>query len=265
MLATMTEAPADSEPLALDLDDLPFRTDRGVGARANLGLLVLKTDRTIEDEFRFLLPDEGVALYAARLDSPSEITAEKLRQMEPRIGPATHLLPEIALDALGFACTSGSLVIGEATVAKHVRTVRPGVCVTDPVTAALAAIEALGAERIALLTPYLRTINLTLRAALQARGIRIPVMGSFNEADDRTVACITPESLEAAIVRLGASNACDAVFVSCTSLRVAKIVARCEGRIGKPVTSSNHALAWHMLRLAGVEGGRPEHGRLFAL
>ena len=34
---------------------------------------------------------------------------------------------------------------------------------------------------------------------------------------------------------------------------------------GVPVTSSNHAMAWHCLRLAGIEDEAPEAGRLFEL
>jgi maleate isomerase len=96
-----------------------------------------------------------------------------------------------------------------------------------------------------------------------ARGMEIPVMGSFNEADDNIVARITPESIERAILDIGASDECDAVFISCTSLRVARIVDAVEKKIGKPVTSSNHALAWHMLRLAGMESGFEGKGELF--
>ena len=55
----------------------------------------------------------------------------------------------------------------------------------------------------------------------------------------------------------------DAIFVSCTSLRVAEAVAELERRAGVPVTSSNHAMAWHCLRLAGIEDEAPEAGRLF--
>jgi maleate isomerase len=35
--------------------------------------------------------------------------------------------------------------------------------------------------------------------------------------------------------------------------------------LGKPVTSSNHAMAWHCLRLAGVDDALPQFGRLFTL
>ena len=57
----------------------------------------------------------------------------------------------------------------------------------------------------------------------------------------------------------------DAVFVSCTSVRLAEAAAEIEKEIGLPVTSSNHAMAWHALRLAGVSDAMPQWGRLFTL
>jgi len=65
------------------------------------------------------------------------------------------------------------------------------------------------------------------------------------------------------MVQVGSSDECEAVFVSCTSLRVARIAERVEARLGKPVTSSNHAMAWHMLRLAGIADAIPGLGRLY--
>jgi maleate isomerase len=250
-------------PPALDLSGLPFRTDAGIGTRGAVGLLVLETDQTIEHEFRAVWPADGVALYAARLHNDATITPETLRAMEPLIAPATALLPPVSVGAIGFACTSGALMIGEAVVAEHVRAVRPGVRVSDPVTAALAALRSLGARRVGLLTPYTRPITLALREKLIARGLDIPAVGSFEEEDDAVVARITPDSVMEALLQLGAHDACDAVFVSCTSLRVAAIVEAAEARIGKPVTSSNHALAWHLLRLAGVNDAIPGYGRLY--
>jgi maleate isomerase len=88
-------------------------------------------------------------------------------------------------------------------------------------------------------------------------------MGSFNEGDDRKVGRISPDSLHLAALELGASEAVEAVFVSCTALRLVEVVAEIEAALGKPVTSSNHALAWHCLRLAGVDDPLPRHGRLF--
>jgi maleate isomerase len=68
--------------------------------------------------------------------------------------------------------------------------------------------------------------------------------------------------VEAAALDLGANPGVDAVFVACTSLRVADSVERLERRLDKPVSSSNHALAWHALRLAGWSAQVPGYGRL---
>jgi maleate isomerase len=259
---TLVNAGSD---LKVNLEDMPFSVDAGIGSRASLGLLVLETDQTVEHEFRCLLPPSGVALYGARLHNDAVITPESLKSMHSEIAPAARLLPpSVELDAIGYACTSGALFIGESVVADQIGRIRAPSKVTDPVTAVRAALSALNVERIALLTPYQRDINVTLRARLQQRGVAIPVMGSFNEAQDDVVARIDQRSIYAAILALGRSRECDAVFVSCTSLRVAEIAADAERELGKPVTSSNHALAWHMLRLAGINDLMPESGRLFA-
>ncbi len=42
-------------------------------------------------------------------------------------------------------------------------------------------------------------------------------------------------------------------------------MAELEAELGKPVTSSNHAMAWHSLRLAGIDEPQPQFGRLFTL
>jgi maleate isomerase len=266
------EAAASSAPTrestvsgpTLNLEDIAFTVDQGIGWRASLGLLVLETDQTVEHEFRRLLPRSGVALYGARLHNDPVITPDSLKLMEQEISPAARLLPPACeLASIGYACTSGALFIGESVIAENIGKIRPRSKITDPVTAVRAALSALAVERVALLTPYLREINLSLRTNLEKRGVNIPVMGSFNEANDNVVARIDLASIRAAILQLGRSPECDGVFVSCTSLRVAEIAADVEAELGKPVTSSNHALAWHMLRLAGIDDTLPEHGRLF--
>jgi maleate isomerase len=166
---------------------------------------------------------------------------------------------------VAFGCTSASMVIGEDRVFERIREVRPGVACTTPITAARAGFDALGARRIALLTPYRDDINRFMRDYIEAQGVAVPVMGSFNEEDDLKAARIDAASIRDAAIELGRSERVDAVFVSCTSLRLVDAVADIEETLGKPVTSSNHAMAWHCLRLAGIDDARPGCGRLFDL
>jgi maleate isomerase len=240
-----------------DLGVLPCTLDDGIAARAAIGLLVLATDQTMEHEFRHLIRLPGVAVYGARLFNDADITPETLRAMRDLITPATELiLPDIRLDVVAFGCTSASMALGEDEVFRQIRRARPDVACTTPVTAAFAAFRALGARRIGVLTPYAPEVNAVVRDYLDAHGAEV--------ADDREAARISVASIAAGIGALARGARLDAVFVSCTSLRLAEHAAAIEADVGIPVTSSDHALAWHCLRLAGVNDTIPGAGRLFA-
>ena len=57
----------------------------------------------------------------------------------------------------------------------------------------------------------------------------------------------------------------DAVFVSCTSVRLMLVCAELEKSLGIPLTSSNHAMGWHALRLAGIDDNLGHFGSLYEL
>lgn len=245
---------------------LPFEIDGGIAERAAIGVIVLATDFTIEHEFRHMLDLPGVAFYESRIRNDVQITPETLKAMEARIADTTSLiLPGEDLDVVAFGCTSASMVIGEENVFAQIRKVQPNARCTTPITAAFAAFDAFEARRIAVLTPYRDDVNQAVRRYIEGRDYEIAVMGSFNEEHDPTSARITVDSLSRAAEEIAGLADVDAVFVSCTNLRFANAAPVIEERIGKPVTSSNHALGWHCLRLAGVDDKRPEFGRLFTL
>jgi len=245
---------------------LDFKLDDGICRRAAIGLVVLATDHTIEHEWRGLLTQDGVAFYESRVYNSADITPERLAEMEERIAPAVALIrPAERIDVVAFGCTSASMVIGEDKVFARIHEARPGVACTTPITAALAALRALGVRRAALLTPYVRSINDYMRNYIEARGLSITRMASYELANDNEVARIDAASLRTGVERLARHEDVDAVFVSCTSLRIAQLIPEIEAAIGKPVISSNYAMAWHALRLAGVGDSEPRLGRLFAL
>ena len=260
----MTATLDTARPPLIDKQNMSFTLDDGIARKAAIGLIVLATDHTIEYEWRRMLGNlEGIAFYESRIWNSATITPETLREMEKDIAPATRVIrPGERLDVVAFACTSGAMVIGDDAVAARIREARPGIATTTPMAAAIAGLKALGARRIALLTPYIDRINQMMRDHIEARGIAVPVMGSYNHEQDNEVARIDASSIERAVLDLGGHESVDAVFVSCTSLRVAALVEGLEQRLGKPVTSSNHALAWHSLRLSGYAKPLPGYGRL---
>ena len=248
------------------LERIPFETDEGIAARARLGLVVLATDQTLEHEFRVVLARlPGVALYHARIHNSPTITPETLAAMEGDIAPTALLLPPGEFDVVAFGCTSASMILGEARVFELIAEAHPEAKGTTPITAAFAAFRAFGARRIGVLTPYPAEVNATVQRYIEAAGFEIPVFGSFNEGDDQTVAAISPASLRAAARRVAEAAPVDALFVACTSLRLLDAAEAIEAELDLPVTSSNHAMIWHCLRLAGVDDAVPGFGRLYHL
>lgn len=248
----------------VDLGVLPSTLSPGIYSRAAIGVVVLASDQTLEHELRAIVRQPGVAFYEARLFNDNEITPDTLMAMKDRLAPAADLiLPGVPLDVVAFGCTSASMVIGEDGVAAELRKVRPEAKFTNPVTGAFAAFRALGLRRIALLTPYSQAINANLRRYFEGRGIGVGAVGTFLRTDDREAARISRESIRDAAVRAAAEPGVDGVFVSCTSLEVAPVVQEVEAATGKPLLSSNLAMAWHSLRLAGVDDSQPEFGKLY--
>ncbi len=244
---------------------MPYELDEGLGARARIGLIVLATDQTVEHEFRQIItPLEGVAFYESRIRNAQQITPETLAAMEKEIAPCTEvIMPGCRLDVVAYGCTSGAMVIGDEQVGARIRSARPGIAYTTPMKAAYAAFEALGMKRIAYIAPYMESLCMRMCAEIEDHGFEVPAMGSWNEPDDDKAARLSAETVAAAVRDLGSSDLVDGVFVSCSSIRIALTVEAMEAEIGKPITSSNHAMAWHCLRLAGYGDAIPGYGRLF--
>ncbi len=224
---------------------------------SSLGLVVLQTDETLEEEFRGWLP-EGVALFHSRVPNATEVTTETLCAMEAEIPRAVELFPHHAhIGTVAYACTSGATVIGEAEVAAAVRRALPNVAVTNPLTAVKARLNDLDARRIGLLTPYVPEVSQAMIDNLEGDGFSVTSSASFFEAEDPNVARISNESVLKAMLDVGHEE-CDVVFASCTNLRTAGVLDEAQRILGKPVVSSNSALMWHMLQLRSQQ--LAEHG-----
>lgn len=244
---------------------LPYETDAGFAGNGALGLIVLQTDETMEPETRAPFAAAGRACFHARIPMRPTITPDTLAQMAADLPATAALLPaEAPFAAIGYGCTSGATVIGPDRVAALVQRHHPHAKVTNPISAVMAGLAALAVRRIGLLTPYLPEVTLEMQALLQKNGFDVTRVASFEQGEDRIVARITEASTFAALRQFADEPDCEAVFVSCTNLRTYGILNAAERAIGKPVISSNQALAWHMLRLAGATDKGIGPGRLFA-
>lgn len=244
---------------------MPFETDQGASAHAAIGLIVLQSDETIENEIRPLFTHDGLALYHSRIPSSPEVTNETLAEMKEELPRAAYLLPTARpLDVIAYACTSGATIIGPDNIAAAIHSHHPEAKVTNPITAVMAALTHLGIRKIGLLTPYVAEVSVAMQEMLQQNGFEITAFGSYEQSEEAVVARISTKSTYDAICQLAQNDEVEAVFASCTNLRSFDIIEKAEKATGKPVITSNQALAWHMLRLAGVREGPKGPGVLFS-
>ena len=250
------------------IETLPFATDDGIGTKARLGMIILQSDQTLENEAAQLLYHSGITekigLYHSRIPNDNEVSAQTLIKMASDLPETARLLPcDFAFDAIGYGCTSGSTIIGEAEVERLIQTIHPQAKTTNPITACKAALQSLGLRNIALLTPYAVPVTQAMQDNLQEAGFHVKAVASFNQSNDFTVARIDSQSIYDAVMAIGGRDDCEGVFVSCTSLRALPIIAKAEQALGKPVLSSNQVFIWHLMRLAGLNDDIDGAGRLF--
>lgn len=242
---------------------LPYRLVETPGAR--LGLIVLQSDETVEDEMRALLPG-AARLMVSRVPSGLEVTQDSLSEMEGHLTGAATLFPRgYAFDAVGYACTSGSAVIGAEAVARLIRQGTDTAATTNPATALIAACRAAGVTRLGLVSPYVAEVSARLREVLQQSGIATPAFGSFDEASEAAVARIDAASVIDAARAVAAQAPVQALFLSCTNLRTVPLLGPLGDALGIPVWSSNLVLAWHLAREGGaIEQDAPPEDLLLA-
>lgn len=213
-----------------------------------IGVISLATDFNIEQDLRRIYP-EGIEIFTSRVRNVNPLTIENLRTMAPGISAAADaILPGTDLDVMIYACTSGTVALGIDRIAELIHQSRPGVAVTNPVVAALAAFEQLGAKRISILTPYTEAVNRDVAALFADNGYEVLNIAGFGFEDDTAMTFIAPQDIADAAVAICDPDA-DLLFISCTALRASVVIEQIESLLGKPVVSSNQALAWHSLQL----------------
>ena len=239
-----------------------IRFDAGRHHRARLGFVLLAMEQTVESDLYRHAPD-GVGVFFTRAPMANAVTAANLMAMLGELPAAAALLvPEARPDVLCYACTSGSVVMGEDQVVDALQRGAAGVQATTLVTGVIRALRALEARKIVIATPYLDEVNRIEADYLAARGFEVLDIQGLNITDDADMVRVAPDYIEQFALSVDRPDA-EAIFISCGALRSIDVIERIEARAGKPVITSNQAMLWDCLRLAGIADRLPDLGQLF--
>jgi maleate isomerase len=230
------------------------------GERLRIGMLIPSGNVIIEPQVNAMLPP-GVALYATRLPLVGSSQAELLA-MAQDVEPAARLLAHARPGLIAFNCTAVSTYSKEmeAGIKQRIRQASglPTVLTSEALVAALLELDA---RRIVLLTPYLEAVNQREAAFLRAAGFEVLAETGLGLDTNTEMAALPPRAwLD--LARRHRDERADAYLVSCTAVRSAEVIDELERELGRPVVTSNQALAWHCLRSGGIADRVPGFGSL---
>ena len=227
-----------------------------------IGVVALSTDFTIEQDYRRICHNIPVDIFVNRIPFENPLTHENYLKMADHLPKIVQdILPDQKLDTVAYGCTSGTVAIGEERIVSQIHKSKPGVYVTTPITAALRAFKKLDINKIAILTPYPKLVNETVYDYLQKRKIEVDSFSGFNLEYDSDIAKVDPQHLIKIIKDIDYSNV-DAIFVSCTALRIVEVLQEIEHLIKKPIVSSNQAIIWDSIRSTKIKSSIEGYGKL---
>lgn len=237
--------------------------------RARFGVLVPFTNTNLEPDMALMRPN-GVSLHFARLGGYDEDEIPDSAQMHglgaADLSEPLHLLQGVRPDVILYGCTSATLTHGpsfDRDLAEQIKR-DSGAQTVTAAGALVHALKVLGANRIGFASPYVPGINDMAISFLKQVGIETVRRSEVAETLDNTgQGALSPD----AVFELGLAADhpdAEAVVLSCTDMRSIEIIERLEARLGKPVISSNQAMVFQALQLAGIRDALPGFGKLLA-
>ena len=221
---------------------------------ARLGLVVPSSNTTAEPEFRAMAPEE-TTVHAARMPL-EDVTVDGLDEMASGAERAADLLAHADVDGIAYACTTGSLLHGPG-FDEELESRLSDAAGAPAVATALSvkrALSALGAEKIAVVTPYAAELNDRERTYLADSGFEVATLDGRGLVDNTAIGALTAADAKRQVLSaVPDDRSVDAVFVSCTNYRTVPVLADLEDTLGVPVISSNAATMWDLADRLGVE------------
>jgi maleate isomerase len=230
---------------------------------ARVGLIIPSSNRMVEQEMVRHFP-AGVHAHIARLrmTGPHHVA---LDQLLPRVEDVARTLTDAKCDAVVFHCTANSMgegTSGEARVLAALQRAGASRALTTA-TAIRRALDALGARRIVLVTPY--GARTTEEEVHFLRGAGYDVIHAVgHDLGGSDAFCATPAAFWLDKVTEAARPEADVYFLSCANISAFGVIGELERRLDRPVITSNQAVLWDALCELGLDrSGCP--GRLFGL
>jgi maleate isomerase len=228
-----------------------------LGFRAKMGVIIPSTNTVVEADFvEMRIP--GVTFHSGRMyiaqpvldsDQAFERLLDQVRvSVETAIRDVLTCQPDYLLMGMSAPTFWGG-VEGNRRFTERVRALS-GLGVSTGAESCRAALEAVKAKRITVLTPYQPIMREQIVRYFTECGFTVVRYKDLRCASATAIAHITPAELRPVLRELDGPEV-DAIVQCGTNLALVRLAAEAEGWLDKPVIAINTATLWHGYRANG--------------
>lgn len=241
-----------------------------------IGQIVPSSNVTMETEIPAILraresvEPERFTFHSSRMRM-THVTPEQLKSMDADSDRCAVELSDARVDVLGYACLVAIMSTGlgyhrTSEERLHVRTVENGgpAPVVTSAGALVHGLHTLGAQKIALVAPYLRPLTRTVVEYLTHEGIEVLDYAALEIPGNLDVAAHDPAKLPGIARALKYTDADAVVLSACVQMPSLGAIEEAEQLLGKPVVSAAVCTAHQMLRALGLPAVAPGAGHLLS-
>ena len=240
-----------------------------VGYRAKIGVILPSTNTVVEHDLSQVRPP-GVTFHSGRffVEAPDLSSDDAFLHF---LGLIRDEIPIAVRDIM--TCKPDYILMGmsaetfwggkegNAAFEARVREISGDLGITSGADACNAALERLGVERIACITPYQPIGDEQVHGYFTESGFDVKRVHGLKCKTATSIADVRPETLLEDLKRLDGDDI-DAIVQCGTNLSMVAVADEAEQILGKPVLAINAICLWHALRTLEIDDQFTGHGMM---
>ena len=198
-----------------------------------------------------------------------EVSEEELWAMNAQKERCVVELTDASCDSLVYGCLVAIMAQGPGEHRRVTAAIREQLIesasmptVVTSAEALIEAIQALGARRVTLVTPYLKPLAQKVMDYIEAEHIEVTDWVALEEPDNAAVARIPGERILAAARTLDLTKTDVLILSACVQMPSLPLIEPAEAEFGLPVLSASTATAFTLLGRLGLPTVLPAAGHL---
>ncbi|WP_152988258.1 Asp/Glu racemase [Paracoccus sp. MKU1] len=219
---------------------------------------------------REMIAPERFTFHSSRMRM-KHVTKDELSRMDADSDRCALELSDAKVDVMGYACLVAIMSMGlgyhaasQERLTKVVRDNGSDGAVVNSAGALIAGLKALGAKKVAVVTPYMKPLTELVVDYIRNEGFEVVDYRALEIQDNLAVAAHDPMNLPGIVAGMDTADADVIVLSACVQMPSLPAVSVVEAQAGRPVLTAAIATTWSMLRALDLPTRVPGGGALLS-